>query len=307
MGTTEYTPGMRIRHPNKPEWGLGRIVHVDGPRVHVFFRDLPDRVAKKIDTNVIPLEQADEHSDPILDNLPAPREEDGKWVLRRDRITVKQARVSFLREFPGGFEDPTYIGDRQTGERAYKWAAHELFVEELGSGKAEELLSEGRVDDLSTKAVTVVSRVNLLSLYESAAFRDALEDLTAARRFFRTLIGLLKSPAISADVFEPYAQAVCDLPAEKGRVASWAVTTILPYLAQPDRHMFLKPEVTRKAADRLGFELHYDPTPNWVTYEALLRMSEVYRKLLADLGCRDMIDVQSFIWVTGTDDYRKSQ
>jgi hypothetical protein len=62
--------------------------------------------------------------------------------------------------------------------------------------------------------------------------------------------------------------------------------------------MFLKPEVTKRAADSLGFDLKYDPSLNWNTFEALQRMGAVYLNLLASLGARDFVDVQSFIWVT---------
>lgn len=37
-----------------------------------------------------------------------------------------------------------------------------------------------------------------------------------------------------------------------GRVATWPVATYLPYLWQLDRHNFLKPEVTKTFADRVG-------------------------------------------------------
>jgi hypothetical protein len=75
------------------------------------------------------------------------------------------------------------------------------------------------------------------------------------------------------------------------------VATIIPFLAQPNRHMFLKPEVTRKAADSLGFELNYRPEPNWLTYKSLLRMADIYGQRLAYLEPRDLIDVQSFFYV----------
>jgi hypothetical protein len=87
------------------------------------------------------------------------------------------------------------------------------------------------------------------------------------------------------------------LPAERGPVAKWTVATIIPFLAQPNRFMFLKPEVTKKAADSLGFELNYKAEPNWLTYKCLLRMADIYGQKLAYLKPRDLIDVQSFFYV----------
>jgi hypothetical protein len=61
--------------------------------------------------------------------------------------------------------------------------------------------------------------------------------------------------------------------------------------------MFLKPTPTLQAAERLAFDLRYEATPNWVTYERLLVMSDLLIKRLKPLGAKDWIDVQSFMWV----------
>lgn len=71
--------------------------------------------------------------------------------------------------------------------------------------------------------------------------------------------------------------------------------------------MFLKPDVTNKAAESLGFDLNYRPEPNWLTYRSLLKMAEVYREKLASLRPRDLIDVQSFFWLTGRTPQRTSK
>ena len=54
----EYEPGLLVEHPNRPEWGPGKVVHVAMPDVHVIFRDLPDRVAKIIRVDVVELTKA---------------------------------------------------------------------------------------------------------------------------------------------------------------------------------------------------------------------------------------------------------
>lgn len=87
------------------------------------------------------------------------------------------------------------------------------------------------------------------------------------------------------------------LPQPKGRVATWPIATLLPFFAQPERHMFLKPEITQQAEERLGFHLNYQPTPNWRTYAKLLELSNVLLEQLKPLGARDNIDVQSFLWI----------
>jgi hypothetical protein len=67
--------------------------------------------------------------------------------------------------------------------------------------------------------------------------------------------------------------------------------------------MFLKPNVTRIAAARYGVDFFYYPRPNWQTYQSLLRFAGHIRRDLADLRPRDMIDLHSFLWVQGSDEY----
>ena len=87
------------------------------------------------------------------------------------------------------------------------------------------------------------------------------------------------------------------------RVLTWPVVTVLGFIAQPQAHIFLKPTVTREAARRYGTPFHYQSRPSWETYANLLALARAVRKDLRDLRPRDMIDVQSFLWIQGSDEY----
>jgi hypothetical protein len=79
---------------------------------------------------------------------------------------------------------------------------------------------------------------------------------------------------------------------------------VFGFIAQPHKHVFLKPNVTRIAARQYGFDFHYQSRPNWTTYSELLSLVAAVRHDLRDLKPRDMIDLQSFLWVQGSDEYR---
>jgi hypothetical protein len=74
-------------------------------------------------------------------------------------------------------------------------------------------------------------------------------------------------------------------------------------IAQPDQHIFLKPNVTRRAAEKYGYAFHYRSRPAWKTYADLLGFASRVRTDLGDLRPRDMIDLQSFLWVQGSEEY----
>ena len=77
------------------------------------------------------------------------------------------------------------------------------------------------------------------------------------------------------------------------------------FIAQPERHVFLKPNVTRVAAKEYEYDFHYKSRPNWDTYESLLNFARAVYRDVRDLRPLDMIDLQSFIWVQGSDEYEE--
>jgi hypothetical protein len=59
------------------------------------------------------------------------------------------------------------------------------------------------------------------------------------------------------------------------------------------------------AAREYGFEFVYASRPAWHVYASLLGFARAVRRDVADLRPRDLIDIQSFIWVQGSDEYEE--
>jgi hypothetical protein len=302
MGDVKYRIGMVITNPKKPEWGPGKILDITGRTITVYFRDDPEPPARTgvrtISLDYATPQVAPSQTDPQLDNLPP--FEKGRLALSQRRHTLQSCIARFLSEYPKGFDDPHYVGkNRQEGERFYKWEAHGRWESKLGTGQGRHLLDEDEIDELARRTALVTAGLNLLSPFEQMALRDALQNHTAARRLFAALMDVLDAEQVTEAVFGPYLQAVNDLPVEEGkaRVASWPVATLLPFLAQPGRFMFLKPSITCEFAEIVTFNLCYNAHPNWLTYEKLLGLAELLMAVLRPLGAEDMIDVQSFIWI----------
>ncbi|MFN2634721.1 MAG: hypothetical protein ABR610_15000 [Thermoanaerobaculia bacterium] len=213
---------------------------------------------------------------------------------------ARRCRRRFLRFFPGGFQDETYLD----WERNYKSAAHERWTELLEPGRYRSLLKARRFDEIAIEAVRVESKTNLLFSFEKMALRDAVKSREGARLFAEGLFEFLHGRGGSPEKsFARWCEVVGSLPRRQTRVLTWPVVTVFGFLAQPDRHIFLKPNVTRIAAQRYGVEFAYRSTPNRETYESLLGFAARVRRDLKDLRPRDMIDLQSFLWVQGSDEY----
>jgi hypothetical protein len=210
-----------------------------------------------------------------------------------------RCRRKFLRIFPGGFRDPTYL----EWERNYKAEAHARWIELLGPSRYRSLLRAGRFSEIAAQAVTIESRTNLLFSFEKMALRDAVRTARGARIFGTALFEFLHGRAAVETRFEKWCDAVESLPRKQTRVLTWPIVTVFGFIALPEEHVFLKPNVTKIAARRYGFEFEYRSRPNWVTYASLLRFAEAVRRDLRDLRPREMIDIQSFLWVQGSDEY----
>lgn len=126
-----------------------------------------------------------------------------------------------------------------------------------------------------------------------------------ARAFSEGLYDFIYGAGSLERKFERWCETVAALPRKQTRVLTWPVVTVFGFIAQPDAHIFLKPNVTRTAAREYGFDFLYKSQPDWNTYTSLLDFADVVRRDLRDLRPRDMIDIQSFIWVQGSDEYEE--
>jgi hypothetical protein len=225
----------------------------------------------------------------------------GKPDIRRKQASASalRCRRKFLRFFPQGFRDQTYLA----WERDYKWNAHEQWQEALDRAACRSLLREGEFSEIAARAVRIESRTNLLFSFEKMALRDAVKSSEGARLFAEGLCDFLYGAGAAERKFERWCYTVAALPRKQTRVLTWPLVTVFGFIAQPESHIFLKPNVTRAAAREYGFEFRYKSRPSWDTYASLLEFASAVQRDLTDLKPRDMIDIQSFIWVQGSDEY----
>jgi hypothetical protein len=225
----------------------------------------------------------------------------GRTERRARASGAVQCRRKFLRFFPGGFRDEAYLD----WERDYKWAAHERWTEALGEGEFRQLVEQERFSEIALRAVRVESRTNLLFSFEKMALRDAVRTPRGAEQFALGLFDWLHGSGDPSARFDTWCGVIAALPRRQTRVLTWPLATVFGFLAQPARHFFLKPMVTRAAAREYGFDFGYTSRPGADAYDRLLGFARIVRRDLSDLRPRDMIDIQSFLWVQGSDEYEE--
>jgi hypothetical protein len=214
-------------------------------------------------------------------------------------LGASACRAKFLRFFPNGFRDERYL----EWERDYKWRAHQQWNELLNEREFQSLLQKRDYLELARRAIRIESRTNLLFSFEKMALRDAVKSKIGAQQFAVGLREFLSSSLPMARKVDCWCDVVGGLPRKQTRVLTWPVLTVFGMIARPREHIFLKPNVTRIAAGKYGFDFRYQSKPTAETYLSLLRFAATVRKDVSDLRPRDMIDIQSFIWVQGSDEY----
>ncbi|MCG2595696.1 hypothetical protein LZ009_23205 [Ramlibacter sp. XY19] len=211
-------------------------------------------------------------------------------------------RRKFELFYPAGFEDETYL----VAERSHKERAHMEWNIELSPAGFRKLLARGEFRDIADAAVRIEARANLLFSFERMALRDAVKTPAGARLFATELHAFLYGHGSPQRRFNDWLEALADLPQPRSPVLTWPVATVFGFIARPDRHMFFKPRATRKAAQLYGYALGHHSKPSWSQYQDLLTFASVLRRDLdrkPGFKAKDMIDLQSFMWVQGAPEY----
>jgi len=276
--------GDKVRHPRKPDWGIGQVMEItsDG-MTRIFFIHAGE---KSILLSYVDFEKIEgvgsEH--PILDNP--------SFFSRasvKGHRSLPDARLDFLKIFPNGFEDADYLNR----ERNYKVAARELLLEMLNEQMFKELLTRRNFDEIARRALQVVNKTNLIFPNEKMGLKDGLKSPEHIQLFAERLFDLLYGPGEFRERFKGFAECL-----EEIEAAKWTTMTYFLFLAFPEEHMFLKPEIAKQAAALTKAELNYRSGLNWLTYSCLLDFAKYLKDELdgMEMNPRDMIDVQSFMW-----------
>jgi hypothetical protein len=212
-------------------------------------------------------------------------------ALSADFIDLPGAINLFRRVFPDGFGSPFY--DHYEGDKRHAAA---FMGTELPQDFVKSELDAGRHDAVAARARRAFSKSNLASPYEQMALGNALKDRKNLPVFARGLYDLIYGE------FDVGLQRLVAL-LKPYNAAKWPILTYWPFFRFPDRHAFLKPEIVKVCAYRLGRELDYDPTPNPRSYRSFTDLVEYLRDGLKVLRPRDNIDLQTFMYVVGTEGY----
>ena len=242
---------------------------------------------------------------PKAPKKPVPRKEKKARKTTRAPLVAEWTRDEALERFRQVYADGFLDAQYALQERHWKWSRHELWRDTVSADGFRALVTTSPESAARLIGQMIQSQAPPLQPQsEMVAMRDGVHRPEHAAVYFSTLADLLEAPSLTPEVFESHLQALTSLPLPgSGNLAKWTSVTIIPFLVQPTRHMFLKPSRTKEITRRLGVDIRYSSTPKWETYKRLLDFSNDLLEFLKPHGAKDMIDVQSFIWaITSVDD-----
>lgn len=296
MVLTPNDVGILVEHS---VWQRGKVIEIISPYAIIHFPSLansPQGPQRKLREDAPQLTKSAVQSDPELDGIetgPAKPKKVTKRKVKDLANGIDDAVQWFGETYPAKFEDEKLTDADYRNKRA----AQETFAANFAEGRGAAMVDEGKHAEIAALLNGIYRSTNILSPFESKAVNKAFAkgDETASK-VLGTTLAFVANPG--QPTFKAMAEAVSQLPADGGKVNTWPIVTLLPFFADPSRFMALKPTNTELIASRMSFDLKYDSTPNWETYDAFLRMASQLLERLKPLGAKDMIDAQAFMWAT---------
>src|SRR3954471_5257388 len=296
MILTPNDVGVLVEHT---VWRRGKVIEIVSPYAIIHFpalADSPQGPQRKLREDAPQLTKASVQSDPDLDGIetgPAKPKKVSKRKVKDLQNMLDEAVQWFEQTYPAKFADEKFTDSDLRNKRA----AAEVFQVNFGEGRGAAMVDEGKHAEIASTLDGIFRATNVLSPFEVKAVHKALvKGDESATKVLGTTLAFLNNPG--QQTFKQMAEAVSQLPADGGKVHTWPIVTLLPFLADPKRFIALKPTNTELMAARMGANIKYDTTPNWETYDAFLRMANALLDRLKPLGAQDMIDAQQFMTIT---------
>lgn len=291
-----WRAGSFVLHKGKSEWGVGKVLNANSQELEVFFVHGGKRAfgqpAAFLDEAPV---QLTDH--PLLACL-APAVLNGSVRF----LPLPECVRYFRKLFPDGFYDPAYVTtDPKRGERHYKVLASQLAQSLLRQSVWSDLTKAGQFSEICQRLGSVESKTNLLHSFEKIKWHAALKDERLQKPLAEALYNDLYGSSSRMSRFDELAKVL----SQADGCAKWTTATYYGFLLQPEPRIFLKPEVTKFAAEACGWDLQYESALNWKTLSRAEALANYLFTELTRMGLkpRDLVDVQSFIWCIGPNSY----
>ncbi len=189
------------------------------------------------------------------------------------------------------FLDPRLV----KSELGYKREASSLAQQQLSKQELNALLGAEQYDEFLRQFERVGHATNLLwtRVPRSGDLGILYVDGLPKAEVCRALLDLLHGEGESPERLESFIEVV----QRAGLTVKWTFPTYFLFLTHPQADLFVKPKVMKWFLEQLEGEEAQLGAVSGASYRRVLALANALRGKLELYGAKDMIDVQSFIWM----------
>jgi hypothetical protein len=214
-------------------------------------------------------------------------------VINKEKIENIVALIK--KEYPNwsSFSHPKFVKD----EIDYKQSAALKARELLNEKELLLLQSKSNFNEIITRIKKIGNATNLLWNWMPAkGDLGILEQVGLDKRAFcGAFIDLLYGPGQSPERLERYLSFV----RSQSLPNKWTFPTYFLFLCHPQTEMFIKPRAMKRFLEFLGTDdVQFRGTPSSQVYSTIKRISLQLKEDLKEFGPKDMMDIQSTIYLT---------
>ena len=257
MVLTPNDVGILVEHPL---WKRGKVIEILSPYAIIHFpalADSPQGPQRKLRDDAPQLSKSSVQSDPELDSVETGPGKPRKVSKRKAKdLTnlIDEAVQWFEQAYPAKFEDEKFVDSDLRNKRAAAEVVHANF----GEGRGAALVEQGEHAQIASTLDGIYRATNVLSPFEIKAVHKAFVKADeSSTKVLASTLTFMANP--TSHTFKGMAEAVSQLPADGGKVHTWPIVTLLPFLSDPKRFIALKPTNTELIATRMIMMLKNRP------------------------------------------------
>ena len=280
-----------VKHIKKNEWGVGKVISVENHKIEIDFLNCG---IKLLNSKIALLEEVLDEGEigkfkenKLITSLNNKKNKKSTFV---ESISLEELTIIFNKTYPNGFYDIKYL----ELERSNKEKLSNDFKKNFSKENLSKKIKNKDYKDLIETSKKLISATKIIHSIEKTTFRKAISIDKNQELFIKILyMTLYEFETLDEKSFYNYKEFFNEISCNK-----WTLITYFLNMINPKKYAFLKPKMSKKAAEVFGFNLNYNMVPNWETYNSLLLNSNKLMEDLKELKPRDYIDIENFMQIT---------
>lgn len=183
-------------------------------------------------------------------------------------MDIQQIDLEFLSIYPNGFNDELFLMELK------RFDEHKIkvfFQNELSSKSLKSHIEKNTTSELIKPVISVISKTWITSRFEKIAFRNFMMIEETNEAFFLLLYEILYGELEqNFDAFVALLKTHHEV-VECSNSAKWPIVSFFMVYSKYNYYP-VKPNTTKKIAQKLGYNIKYKPLPNLETYNLINKM-----------------------------------